>query len=107
VLPDYGRAGSSKGGMISLFDDEGKMMQIIRFLPEKDLPSSIFSPGNWTEMFFSEFAGSGDIKYAGRIKAVDQKAQREISLQIKKITFNRTFPESVFELVIPKGFESP
>ena len=107
VLQPYGRAETSPGRSISLFTDEGEKREIIRFIPGEDLPSGIFFPGSWTEIFFSDYSDIGGIMYAKKVKAIDQKAQTGIRLQIERMTFNKPVPESIFEIKIPDGFKSP
>jgi len=94
------------GSGISLTDDKGIETEAIYLPPEGSFPKKIAFPGESLEIAYSELNEESGIPYAGRINISGKKIERNLTMDIKTISFNPSIPEEIFELEKPSSFKT-
>ena len=105
VLRKYSRAVSLKGNQITLLNGKAEPIQVVDLYQESYLPRLVSFPEQGTKVSFSDFESNSGLKYARKIRLDDPKNETILALKLKQMVFNKTLPESIFNLEKPKGFE--
>jgi len=105
VLPPYHRAQSEKGDQITLTDKQKSDIQVIDLYPDSNLPRRVWLCRQGTTMSFSNFQDSSDLIYGGEIGLSDAENTTRLTLEIRKMVFNRSVPEAIFQQEAPQDFE--
>lgn len=105
ALKQHRHAVSLKGNQITLLNGKTESVQVLDFYPESTRPRLVSFPGQGTKVSFSDFESNSGIKYARKIRLDDPETETILELKLKQMVFNKTLPESIFELEKPKGFE--
>jgi hypothetical protein len=105
VLSAYHQAQSDKGDQITLTDKEKSPLQVIDLYPDTSLPRRVWLCRQGTAMSFSGFQNSSDLIYGGEIGLNDADNTTRLTLEIRKMVFNGSVPETLFQQEAPRGFE--
>ena len=100
----YHRTISMKANQIRLFDEKGKVLEIIDLYPESKRPRMVFFPEKNIGLGFSDFQEIDGIYYARKVKVEDMEGKSNLMLRNKKMVFNETIPKQVFHLEKPPSF---
>jgi len=103
LLSPYHHARSTRGDRITLFDRAGTAIQILEFDPERMVPEALRFPESDLEISFSDFQTQEGIRYAEAVKVSTPKSN--LRFELDRMVFNRAFPEAIFQLDIPPGYE--
>jgi hypothetical protein len=101
----YSSAVSLKGNQITLLNGKAETIQVFDLYPESTLPRLVWFPKQGIKISFSDFESSSGLKYARKIRLEDPGTETILALKLKETVFNKTLPESIFELKKPKDFE--
>jgi hypothetical protein len=105
VLQKHSRAVSLKGNQITLLNGKAEPVQVVDLYSESALPRLVSFPEQGIEVSFSDFESNNGLKYAREIRLEDAKTETILVLKSKQMVFNKTLPESIFNLEKPKDFE--
>ncbi len=105
VLRKYSRAVSLKGNQITLLNGKAEPVQVVDLYSESTLPRLVSFPEQGIKVSFSDFESDRGLKYARKIRLDDSKTGTILVLKLKQMVFNKTLPESIFNLEKPKDFE--
>jgi hypothetical protein len=105
-LCSHDRAASLQGGQITLFDYEGKAVEIIDLYPDTTLPHRVSFPGQGLKLTFSGYREDDGISYATEIGLRGDGSETELVLHLRQIVFNKAAPEPVFHLSVPESFKT-
>lgn len=105
MLPSYHQAQSMKGDQIILTDKQRSDIQIIDLYPGSNLPQKVWLCRHGASMSFSDFQESSNLIYGGEIGLRDAENTTRLTLEIRKMVFNRSVPESLFQHTAPQDFE--
>jgi hypothetical protein len=100
----YHRTTSIKANQIRLFDEKGKVLEIIDLHPESRLPRMVFFPEKNIGLEFSDFQELDGIYYARKVRVEDMDGKSNLMLRNRKTVFNKTIPMQVFHLEKPPSF---
>jgi hypothetical protein len=103
LLP-HARIASLKARQISVFDEKGKEIETLHFLPEDLQPEKISFQEAGVSLVFSDFREEKGIRYAQRVKMGHEEDGRKLTLSNGKVVFNKTIPNQIFVLEKPPGF---
>ena len=106
ILCKFNRAKSDVRNRISLFNEQGKAIQLLDFYSESDLPHRTVLSKQNLEVSFSNYNKNDDIRFAQKTQFFDQKTESMLTLKIKQMVFNKTIDESIFDLGIPSDFKT-
>lgn len=104
-LSDFNRAESYVGNRISLLNKQGKVIQLLEFYPESNLPHKTLLSNQNLEVSFSNFENHNNIRYARMTRLFDQKSETMLELKIKQMVLNKTIEASIFDIEVPADFE--
>jgi hypothetical protein len=104
-LRKYSRAVSLKGNQITLLNGKAEPIQVLDLYSEGTLPRLVSFPEQDIKVSFSDFESASGLKYARKIRLDDSKTETILVLKLKQMVFNKTLPESIFNLEKPKDFE--
>jgi hypothetical protein len=94
-----------RGGVLRLEGADNKTIGLITLSPEKEIEEvTIFSPGS-PDMIFKDFHVAGDISYAGNTLLKHRSEDRDMTLERKKVVFNKDIPDEIFTLKPMPSFE--
>lgn len=105
VLEPYVDAVSTQGNQIALLDREGRVVQRIELDPRTNFPGACIFPRQGLEISFSAFHKGPSILYARETRVTGEGQDASLQMKVKQMVFNRTIPETVFDLEIPPDFE--
>lgn len=105
VLPPFHQARSEKGDRITLSDRQNSDIQVIDLYPDSSLPQRVWWRRQGVAMSFSDFEEAGNLIYGREIGLTDTEDTIRLTLEIRKMVFNRPVPDSLFEQEAPRGFE--
>lgn len=103
-LLKYHRSITLESNQIRLFDEKEKVVEIIDVYPDSLLPKLVFFPGLGITLAFSDFQENNGIYYARKVRVVDMKGKRNLVLKNRKMVFNKSIPEQIFQLEKPPSF---
>ncbi|MGD8984005.1 MAG: hypothetical protein PVI53_08250 [Desulfobacteraceae bacterium] len=103
-LLSYHRTTSMKANQIRLFDEKGKVLEIIDLYSESKLPRMVFFPEKNIGLGLSDFQEIDGIYYARKVKLEDMGGKSNLMLRNRKMVFNKTIPNEVFNLEKPPSF---
>jgi hypothetical protein len=105
VLREYDHAVSLKGNQITLRNSELEAVQVVELCPESILPCLTAFPEQGIEVSFSDFENDKGIYRARNIRLDDPEIGAILALNLKKMVFNKSIPDAIFDLKKPSGFE--
>jgi len=100
------RTASIKANQLRLFDEKGKVLEIIDLHPESKLPRMVFFPEKNMGLEFSDFQELDGIYYARNVRVEDMDGKSNLMLRNRKTVFNKTIPKQVFYLEKPPAFRT-
>ena len=100
----YHRTISMKANQIRLFDEKGKVLEIIDLYPESKRPRMVFFPEKNMGLEFSDFQELDGIYYARKVKVEDMEGKSNLILRKRKMVVNEAIPKQVFHLEKPPSF---
>jgi hypothetical protein len=105
VLCPYHQAQSEKGDQITLMNKQKSAIQVIELYPGSNLPRKVWLCRQGAAMSFSDFQNSSDVIYAREIGLSDADNTTRLTLEIRKMVFNKFVPEALFQQETPQDFE--
>ena len=99
MLP-HERLKSLGSNQISLFTGKGEEVEIIDLYDGEALPRWVTFPGRNMRVIYSKFHEEKGIPYAQRVRVARLDGGERLTLEYKRMVFNRAIPEDVF--TIPK-----
>lgn len=105
VLPPYHLAHSEKGDQITLTDNQKSDIQVIDLYPASNLPRRVRLCRQGTTISFSDFQDRGGLIYGGEIALSNAENTTRLTLAIRKMVFNGSVPEAIFQQEAPYDFE--
>jgi hypothetical protein len=105
-LLSYHRSSSVKANQIRLFDETGKVLEILNVYPESKLPRMVFFPEKNIGLGLSDFQEINGIYYARKVKVEDVGGKSNLMLINRKMIFNETIPQEIFHLEKPPSFST-
>jgi len=105
ILSATGGAVSLKPNEITLYDNQGEVIEVISFFPGPLLPRSVYFPKKGITIMLSEFK-EGDLgPYPLKIRIVKRDEDQLVEIKYKKLQVNKPIPEELFRLNPPPDFE--